>query len=77
MILDTLSLSTISFVTTITKDTNPSFTQMNIGGGSNFMMAVQLWGVNMTAPVRYFDVLMIQLNTTKGQSDYNYSLIPF
>lgn len=77
MILDTLSLSTITFVTTITKDTNPSFTRMDIGDGSKFMMAVQLWGVNMTDTVRYFDVLMIQLNTTKGQSDYNYSLISF
>lgn len=75
MILDTLSLSSINFVESITKNTDPSFTHMDMGAGSKFMMAVELWGVNMTASVRYFDVLMIQLNTTKGQSNYNYSLI--
>jgi hypothetical protein len=40
------------------------------------MMAVELWGVNMSAPIRYFDVLMIQLSTANGQREYNFSLIP-
>jgi hypothetical protein len=39
------------------------------------MMAVEMWGVNTTGPVRYFDVLMIQLSTSNGQRDYNYSLV--
>ena len=76
MIIDTLSLSSISFVTTVTKTIDPSFTQMGVGPGSKFMMAVELWGVNTSAPVRYFDVLMIQLNSTKGISNYNFSFIP-
>ena len=47
-----------------------------MGGNSNFMLGVEIWGVDMTANNRYFDVLMIQLNTTSGQRDYNYSIIP-
>lgn len=76
MILDTLSLSTISFVTTVTKNSNPPLTKMDMGAGSKFMMAVELWGVNMTAPTRYFDVWMLQLNSTKGASNLNISFIP-
>lgn len=40
------------------------------------MLGVEIWGVDMTANNRYFDVLMIQLNTTSGQRDYNYTIIP-
>jgi hypothetical protein len=76
MILDTLSLSSINFVEIISKDQVPTLTSVSMQEGSNFMMAVELWGVNMTAPVRYFDVLMIQLSTSDGQRDYNYELIP-
>jgi hypothetical protein len=67
MIVDTLSLNTINSVQLITKDSEPSASSLTLGGDSKFMMAVELWGVNMTAPVRYFDVLMIQLSTTNGQ----------
>ena len=47
-----------------------------MGGSNNFMLGVEIWGVDMNAKNRYFDVLMIQLNTSSGQRDYNYTVIP-
>jgi hypothetical protein len=76
MIINTLALNTINFVQVISKDPTPTFTELNIKKDSKFMIAVELWGVNMSAPTRIFDVLMIQLNTSSGQRDFNYSLIP-
>jgi hypothetical protein len=76
MIIDTLALNTINSVQLVTKDSSPTASTLTVGAASNFMIAVELWGVNMSAPVRYFDVLMIQLSTLNGQREYNYSLIP-
>lgn len=76
MIIDTLSLNTINSIELITKDSTPSTSNLTLGTDSNFMIAVEMWGVNTSAPVRYFDVLMIQLSTANGQREYNYTLIP-
>ena len=76
MIIDTLSLNTITSNETISKNINPTSSSFTVSNDSKFMLAVELWGVNMTDTVRYFDVLMIQLSTSSGQREYNYSLIP-
>lgn len=40
MIIDTLALNTINSVQSITKDSTPTSTNITLGSGSNFMLAV-------------------------------------
>jgi hypothetical protein len=74
MIIDTLSLNSLSYIQTVSKEADPSSTVLSTAVEDKFMIAVELWGVNMTE-ARYFDVLMIQLSTKNGQKDVDYKLI--
>ena len=70
MIIDTLALNTINSIGLITKDICLPTSQLTLGGASKFMMAVELWGVNQSDPIRYFDVQMIQSTASNGSDDY-------
>lgn len=60
MIIGTLNLSSITFIQTASQETDPSSGVLSTSPDGMFMMAVELWGINLTE-TRYFDVIMIQL----------------
>lgn len=60
MIIGTLNLSSITFIQTTSQETDPSSGVLSTNPDGMFMMAVELWGINLTE-TRYFDVIMIQL----------------
>jgi hypothetical protein len=61
MILNTLDLSTISTSTEVVKNDDPTYSVFEASSDSNFMFAVEIWLVNTTGSVRYFDVTLSQV----------------
>lgn len=59
MILDTLNLSTINYTENALKRVDPSLTVITAHPDHNFMFAIEVWRQNLSAPVRYFDVVSV------------------
>lgn len=56
MILDTLTLSTISYTQNVATRTDPSPLTLTAAPDNNFMFGIEVWQQNLSSPVRYFDV---------------------
>lgn len=58
MIMDTLNLNTISTTFELIKNKNPTPTTLSTSPDSHFMFAAEIWHVNLSDIVRYFDVTL-------------------
>jgi hypothetical protein len=58
MILNTLTLSTISYTQNVQTNTDPTLTTITASPEDNFMFGIEIWHQNLSSPVRYFDVYM-------------------
>jgi hypothetical protein len=56
MVVDTLTLSTISFTQNVKTRTDPSPITLTTSPDKNFMFGLEVWHHNLSSPVRYFDV---------------------
>jgi len=56
MITDTLNLSAITTDLEITKQIDPTYSILSTSPDSMFMFGVEIWGMNLSDSVRYFDL---------------------
>lgn len=57
MIIDTLTLNSISYTQNIATHSDPSYTKITTSPENNFMFAIEIWHQNLSAPVRHFDLI--------------------
>jgi len=58
MIIDTLTLSTITTQTLIKKEANPTPISLQTNSNSDFMFGIEIWGYNLTDSIRHFDIFV-------------------
>jgi hypothetical protein len=59
MIINTLNRTTITDSIEVVKNINPTFSTFTASPKDNFMLGIEVWMLNITAPQRYFDIALI------------------
>jgi hypothetical protein len=57
MILDTLTLSTITYTQDVITSPDPTYTKLVASPNEKFMFGIEIWRQNLSSPVRYFDLV--------------------
>jgi len=69
MIIQTLNLTSITFTLNTVNHVDPTLTNVVTSPDQNFMFGIQIGGLNLSAPIKYFDIMGIKYTAESGTSN--------
>ena len=68
MIILTMQRENISSTKEVVKHSDPPFMSVEVSPENNFMMGIEVYGVNLSAPISYFTYQFIEYVNVGGQT---------